>query len=1146
MTNEELSLFKAIVGENTDLAFQLASQMHNVPLDLARSVEKNESSGNQTALSPKGAIGRMQLMPGTASLLNVNPHDEIENIFGGVKYLGEQLKRFNNDPGLATAAYNAGPEAVEKHGGIPPYKETQTFVGRVLSSLGPTPAYAGQEPTPEELAKMAGVELPKRSLSPEELAKIAGVELTKPDIEAKPVELDVLKAVKQTLGIPTPVPSTVPSTAPSIPEDVISTMTHDWKGEPLTAQSIMPTKEEAEAAAKVSGVKVELGLGQEVSPLEAIGAPLGGIAKTAGLKVATKAIPGLLGMEAGSGATAEALAGSDLPSYVKLPLILGGGIAGGLVTGKMGRTVSDIGKGVGIAVKGEGTVLTPRGAFAELQTKIGQGIPFNQAVEETATKFNATPLQVVDAVKTSLSPEIGEVAIKFGAGAAPPIEAFKSSPASTPPATNPPKSLAEFQEQLGGVKQPKKGQVEIPDNLNQPGIDPKIPQAKRALNDIDMERSPNIVGANVWEPGNNIVVDYAQGVTNFQNVVPAMQRIFNNITKKLNLSADVVASEKETKTLLGPLFKEYYELVRPEVRLNAEIRTRETRLKKLDPSTPTAQQLKTEIADLTEQSNLTAKEAHTQVRDVLARRQEVLESLGAKYANVRIKTAAEGEEWAQKLIQPEERLAVEQTRKYLDNTKARMQALGMKTLAERKDYVPYIFQPGEWGDLDAGRNYFTTRMWYEKSAKPNSEFLDFISRQRGSKDWFPLWKQSMETYIPIVERKIAFNPILSKWTPEIAGWRETGQLGRAADWASGFLNRNMMSADAVSGLGKTVDTLTNLEYLHYLAGSVSTGVLHLFKLLQTPAWHGFQATAKGLGAYGKALISPESPERALLDQFVNTRNLVRTINQAPGMDDMLKPAWWKAALTTVGKNPIINPVRAVESFDNGVNMFASMFAGLEAGADTETIRKAIQESLMLLNFRGFATPRAFTTSAGRLLGMFQATPTKLIENKFDLLTKALTNEKDIYGNSDILKAIRFFTLLGGTYAAGQGVGIDLTKHLFHIPFTSTTLGGETTVAIPPPIKYWGTAAQEGMGQAAKDLLSYGGPYQKVLDENIPSRYDESKTMQVLGLPKSDWLEEAQVREQRKKYRERYKEAFKESRKTQQPSPYSFLKGLLED
>jgi len=91
-----------------------------------------ESAYNPAALSPVGAIGLGQLMPGTARELGVDPHDLAQNLDGSARYLLMMLEQFGDGP-LALAAYNAGPEAVTRHGGIPPYTETQGHVARVTA-----------------------------------------------------------------------------------------------------------------------------------------------------------------------------------------------------------------------------------------------------------------------------------------------------------------------------------------------------------------------------------------------------------------------------------------------------------------------------------------------------------------------------------------------------------------------------------------------------------------------------------------------------------------------------------------------------------------------------------------------------------------------------------------------------------------------------------------------------------------------------------------------------------------------------------------------------------------------------------------------------------------------------------------------------
>ena len=109
---------------------QKYAAIYNVPEQLIWDTMWAESGGNPNAHSPVGAHGLMQLMPGTAAGLHVNPNIPEQNIEGGVKYLSQQLKAFGGNETLARAAYNAGPGAVRKYGGVPPYKETQGYVKR--------------------------------------------------------------------------------------------------------------------------------------------------------------------------------------------------------------------------------------------------------------------------------------------------------------------------------------------------------------------------------------------------------------------------------------------------------------------------------------------------------------------------------------------------------------------------------------------------------------------------------------------------------------------------------------------------------------------------------------------------------------------------------------------------------------------------------------------------------------------------------------------------------------------------------------------------------------------------------------------------------------------------------------------------------
>ncbi|KHL73671.1 lytic transglycosylase [Pseudomonas putida] len=124
-----------------------AARMHNVPQALLHALIKAESGYNPKARSAAGAVGLMQLMPGTAKEMGVEDVlDPEDNVQGGARYLKRMLKLFDNDITLAVAAYNAGPDAVRRRGAVPPFAETRRYVPNVLREYRKLQGLAADSP----------------------------------------------------------------------------------------------------------------------------------------------------------------------------------------------------------------------------------------------------------------------------------------------------------------------------------------------------------------------------------------------------------------------------------------------------------------------------------------------------------------------------------------------------------------------------------------------------------------------------------------------------------------------------------------------------------------------------------------------------------------------------------------------------------------------------------------------------------------------------------------------------------------------------------------------------------------------------------------------------------------------------------------
>src|SRR5262245_157144 len=143
--------------EDIQRLVEVEARLQNVDPQLALGVARQESHFDPTARSPKGAYGVMQLMPGTARMRGVNAQDVGDNISGGIRYLKPQLDRSGTDQAQALAEHNAGPGVVDAYKGVPPFKETPSYVQPILSAMAPASAEAAT-PQPTGRSRLEEIE----------------------------------------------------------------------------------------------------------------------------------------------------------------------------------------------------------------------------------------------------------------------------------------------------------------------------------------------------------------------------------------------------------------------------------------------------------------------------------------------------------------------------------------------------------------------------------------------------------------------------------------------------------------------------------------------------------------------------------------------------------------------------------------------------------------------------------------------------------------------------------------------------------------------------------------------------------------------------------------------------------------------------
>ena len=661
---------------------------------------------------------------------------------------------------------------------------------------------------------------------------------------------------------------------------------------------------------------------------------------------------------------------------------------------------------------------------------------------------------------------------------------------------------------MQGVPLIKSGQTEFA-NIGPSKISLELPTPKRDVSAIESQIGADTVSRNVFGDKNNLVGDYFQSINHYRENSKAGLTVLDNLAADTGIHLDINASRVAVEKYLFPILERYKSAVSSQRELFAQVQSKQNILKHLDQATPEAQRLELEIVGLTKLINETPE-----VGKILAERDIMVSNLATVHPNIRTFLGAERSNIP--LNEGELKFATE-TRKYLDHTADRMQSQGMRIFSGDKNYMPYIYQRS------------SNSTWFLGGRKGYPEFMDFLSRTPGSESWYPLAYQSMRQYIPVAEKKLAFNPLTTKWSPAIQGWKH-GDFPGTADWAAKFLSDNLAPA-RMDFIDKAITFGVGTEYARTLWGNLAPALLHAFKVLVNVGYQGIGATGHGVVDFsqavgqkiGKVFGGPGGKQQELLDHYMSGKELMSGIYQTRGLEEMLQPSLWQKI-----KAGINLPLKLSEYVGNGLNIFSSMARGFKAGASAETINREVLETMLRLDYRGFVMPPILTATKVKPLTMYLGQPAKRLENILDIggsagyellyslskaaektglidhaLTEPVTN---MFGESYLPKFVRILALMGIADQVGKSYGLDLSKHLLHLPGSgyAKDTGEETLSLQTPPIELLGQLKEKGIKEGLRQHYGWAAPMKFFQEPS--SKFDNNLLMQVLGVPKYGWQE----------------------------------------
>jgi len=544
---------------------------------------------------------------------------------------------------------------------------------------------------------------------------------------------------------------------------------------------------------------------------------------------------------------------------------------------------------------------------------------------------------------------------------------------------------------------------------------------QRQLSGLSIDREPQVtgkkMGSTLISPHNTFWGVFEKGDNPSTDVFKCHNTVTRNIDNGKKWTSDVLKDipemTSESMKILEPFFKKFQDRFTERAEIGRIDKTLKDQIKNLTG------QKKQDMIEKWKQNKSRFNDLKTLTEDMITEWDTVVPQLAEKESSVRVILAAADLLPTNIKLSDVEMNAARRIREYFDSTREDMKSLGMPV--EEGPFMPRLFKPIV-GDQTAESGFI-------KAVTKTPAMLKMITQMPDGRPWLPDAHQILESYIPIIERELAYNPFLQRWKTFIDA-KATPELRQ---YMQKWINENLYRKPE-SFMSNINSAATALEFARIIGLSVPVAFKHLTKIGGTLAQYDNDVLVKAMiptiKVTGQSLKDKfggkvEGRELDIFRSYVKVRDIVKTLDESP-----------LSSLLDRTKAILGSPVATIEAFDNGLSVFSAILQGAKEGKSSGMTERALIKTILDVNFRGgWDQPLWLKSQVARWAFMFQATPFKATEMKYQLIKRTWNNESDAFGTKYGGALVKYATMIGAAEMVARANDTSLLDLIFHVPFT---------------------------------------------------------------------------------------------------------------